>query len=341
VLSRRSRAISSPRGAPSSLLSGCHCKRYRTPVEVLEGTRERQDPRLGQDLWLTNNQGVVLTQKQLREVVEGEGYGVVFDNALNYRRAVDERLFHLGSKRYEALMDTLIQLRQPQLARKPDENGLSHALTEALPPIPPELLGDVAEALNQLEEDREQLEKTRQLEHAIKQFEQRYRVYAGMLTRRQARELRQAQTAFDYASEERNKALNEFQKSEEAAAAASIAHEAAKRSLLGAQERRETLQSGPANQDANRFINAASAIPGSNLEDCISQAEQDAQDRLADLTLGAGLLAVEGKPQVDSWYFLQRCDFREKSAIRRILIWRANKNSANNRINAVSQQRAS
>jgi uncharacterized protein (TIGR02680 family) len=235
---------------------------------LLEGTREGQDPRLGQDLWLTNNQRVVLTQKQLRELVEGKGYGTVFDNAPNYRRAVDERLFHLGSKRYEALMDTLIQLRQPQLARKPDENGLSHALTEALPPIPPELLGDVAEALNQLEEDREQLEKTRQLEHAIKQFEQRYRVYAGMLTRRQARELRQAQTAFDYASEERNKALNEFQKSEEAAAAASIAHEAAKRSLLGAQERRETLQSGPANQDANR----------------LSQAEQDAQYRLAEVT---------------------------------------------------------
>ena len=236
---------------------------------LLEGTGERQDPRLGQDLWLTNNQRLVLTQKQLRELVEGKGYGTVFDNAPNYRRAVDERLFHLGSKRYEALMDTLIQLRQPQLARKPDENGLSHALTEALPPIPSELLGDVAEALNQLEEDREQLEKTRQLEHAIKQFEQRYRVYAGMLTRRQARELRQGQTAFDYASEERNKALSAFQQAEEVATAATIAHDAAKRSLLGAQARRETLQSGPANQDANR----------------LSQAEQDAKDRLAEVTM--------------------------------------------------------
>jgi hypothetical protein len=204
---------------------------------LLEGEHEGRDPRIGRDLWLTNAQRVVLTQKQLREFVEGNGYGTVFDNASNYRRAVDERLFHLGSKRYEALMDTLIQLRQPQLARKPDENGLSHALTEALPPMPPELLGDVAEALNQLEEDREQLEKTRQLEHAIRQFEQRYRVYAGMLTRRQTRELRQAQTAFDYASEERNKALSAFQQSEEAAAAATISHEAAKRGLLGAQAR--------------------------------------------------------------------------------------------------------
>ena len=165
-------------------------------------------------------------------------------------------------------MDTLIQLRQPQLARKPDENGLSHALTEALPPMPPELLGDVAEALNQLEEDREQLEKTRQLEHAVKQFEQRYRIYAGTLTRRQARELRQAQTSFDNASEERNKAQSAFQLAEEAAAAATVSHEAAKRSLLGARARLETLQSDPANQDANR----------------LSQAEKDAKDRQSEAT---------------------------------------------------------
>lgn len=37
---------------------------------LLEGTGERQGPRIGQDLWLTNNQRVVLTQKQLRELVE-------------------------------------------------------------------------------------------------------------------------------------------------------------------------------------------------------------------------------------------------------------------------------
>ena len=230
---------------------------------LLAGAHQEPDPRIGQDVWMTSDQGVVLTRERLREVVEGQGRGKVFDNGHTYRRAVDERLFHLGAKRYEALMDTLIQLRQPQLAKKPDEDGLSHALTEALPPLPPELLGDVAEALNQLEQDREQLEKTRQLEHAVKQFEQRYRVYAGTLTRRQARELRQAQTSFDNASDDRNRAQSAFQLAEEAAAAAAVAHEAAKRSLLGARARLETLQSDPANQDANR----------------LSQAEKDARDR--------------------------------------------------------------
>ena len=231
---------------------------------LLEGTAQGGGPRIGQDLWLTSEQRVVLTRERLREAVEGRGQ--VFDTAQSYRRAVDERLFQLGSKRYDALMDTLIQLRQPQLSKKPDEAGLSHALTEALPPMPSELLADVAEALNQLEEDRKQLEETRQLEQAVKQFEQRYRSYAGTLTRRQAKELRQAQTAFDKASEERNQTQQALQQAQVSEAASTTALETARRLLSAARERLETLRSDPANQDANR----------------LSQAENDARERQAE-----------------------------------------------------------
>jgi uncharacterized protein (TIGR02680 family) len=233
-----------------------------------EGDKAGGGPRIGQDLWLTNEQKVVLTRERLRDAVEGQGRGQVFDTAQSYRRAVDERLFHLGVKRYDALMDTLIQLRQPQLSKKPDENGLSHALTEALPPMPSELLADVAEALNQLEEDRKQLEETRQLEQAVKQFEQRYRSYAGTLTRRQAKELRQAQSAFEKASEERNQTQLALQQAQAAEAETLAALEAAKRQLSGARERLQTLQSDPANQDANR----------------LSQAEKDARERQHEAT---------------------------------------------------------
>ncbi len=231
---------------------------------LLEGTAQGGGPRIGQDLWLTSEQKVVLTRERLREAVEGRGQ--VFDTAQSYRRAVDERLFQLGSKRYDALMDTLIQLRQPQLSKKPDEAGLSHALTEALPPMPSELLADVAEALNQLEEDRKQLEETRQLEQAVKQFEQRYRSYAGTLTRRQAKELRQAQTAYDKASEERNQTQLTLQQAQATEAESTTALETAKRLLAGARERLLTLQSDPANQDANR----------------LGQYEQDARERQAE-----------------------------------------------------------
>jgi uncharacterized protein (TIGR02680 family) len=222
---------------------------------LVEGDGTAADPRLGRDLWLTTAQRQVLTRERLREALAGRGQ-VFVDNAKGYRRAVDERLFHLGERRFDALMDTLIQLRQPQLSRKPDEAGLSNALGESLPPLPVELLGDVAEALNQLEEDRNQLEDTRRLEQAVVQFERRYRVYAGMLARRQARELRQAQTGFDNASEARNQAHAELERAQAAERDADDAHEMARQAYSAARERVETLQSDPANQDANRLAQA-------------------------------------------------------------------------------------
>ncbi len=210
------------------------------------------DARIGEDIWLTSDQRAVLTRERLREAIAG--HGQVFEhNATAYRRAVDERLFNLGAQRYAALMDTLIQLRQPQLSKKPDEAGLSHALTEALPPLAPELLADVADALNQLEEDRRQLDELRELARAVERFDQRYRIYAGVLTRRQARELRHAQTDFDNASRERNRAHAEQQSAQAGESTAREAHQQAERELAAARRRLETLQSNPTMQDANRL----------------------------------------------------------------------------------------
>ncbi|MFT4102166.1 MAG: TIGR02680 family protein [Burkholderiaceae bacterium] len=222
-------------------------------IDDVDGRDGQDGRRIGRDLWLSNGQRVTLSRDKLRECLEGGGIGKVFDSATAYRRAVDERLFNLGEARYEALMDTLIQLRQPQLSKKPDEAGLSQALSDSLPPLPVELLGDVAEALSQLELDREQLEQTRQLEQAVRQFEQRYRQYASVLTRRQSRELRQAQTAFDNASEARNRAQASLAETERQQVAAQRALDEARQALAVARERLDTLRSDPANQDANRL----------------------------------------------------------------------------------------
>ncbi|MDR1934293.1 MAG: TIGR02680 family protein [Candidatus Accumulibacter sp.] len=227
---------------------------------LIEGERDGDGataaPRIGQDIWLTTAQRQVLTRERLRETLAGRGQ--LFERTQDYRHAVDERLFQLGPRRYDALMDTLIQLRQPQLSKKPDETGLSTALSESLPPLPTALLADVAEALNQLEEDRRQLEETRRLEQAITQFERRYRIYAGMLARRQARSLRQAQTGFDNASEARRHKQDAREQARRAEAAATTAHETARKAWMSAREQVETLQSDPANQDANRLAQAES-----------------------------------------------------------------------------------
>ena len=210
-------------------------------------------PRINRDLWLTSEQRVVLTKERLREALQGRGQ--VFDTARGYRRAVDERLFRLGAQRYDALMDTLIQLRQPQLSKKPDEGALSNALSEALPPLAPELVADVAEAMGQLEEDRRQLEEYQTLAKAVGRFERRYRIYAGTRSRREAGTLRNAQTEFDNASRARNEAQALFKAAEAAEDGARAAREEAELALKRAQARLETLRADPTNRDANRLQN--------------------------------------------------------------------------------------
>jgi uncharacterized protein (TIGR02680 family) len=217
--------------------------------------------RVGQGIALLSAQRQVLTRERLREALAGSepavGQGQVYDNAQAYRRAVDERLFQLGARRYEALLDTLIQLRQPQLSRRPDEKALSTALTESLPPLPQELLGDVADALTQLEELRQALERTQRLHKAVQTFDQRYRTYAGMASRRQARGLRQAQTVVDNASRTRSEAQAALAAAQAQEAEAQRRRGAAATMLVGARSRHETLLADPLNSDADRLQRAA------------------------------------------------------------------------------------
>lgn len=222
------------------------------------------DARIGESLWLTSPQGVVLNRDRLQEALGG--HGQVFPNAESYRRAVDERLFRLGATRYGALMDTLIQLRQPQLSKRPDEANLSEALTEALPPLPAELLGDVADALNQLEEYRQELESFEALAKAVGQFNQRYRIYASINARREAARLRAAQTEFDKASQ----AVNEARATLAIAAAEEGKQQEQQdklaRDLRQARAAHDTLRNDPALGDAKR------------LDDAKHQAEQTQKD---------------------------------------------------------------
>ena len=236
--------------------------------------------RIGQDLWLTNPQRSVLGKERLREALDGRGQ--VFDNAAAYRRAVDERLFHLGPRRYDALMDTLIQLRAPQLSKKPDERALSNALTEALPPLAAELLGDVAEALGQLEEDRRQLDDFQALARATDRFEQRYRLYAGAQSRRQARVLRQAQTAVDTASRARADCQAHLLASTLHEAQARAALDSAELALAHQRSRIDTLLADPLMQDANRLDSASRDAAARAAAVVAAQtAWHDAQRRLA------------------------------------------------------------
>ncbi|QNP74808.1 TIGR02680 family protein [Streptomyces roseirectus] len=143
------------------------------------------DQRIGADLSLLDATGTALSRDRLAEAVAGRG--MVYDTATAYRRAVDEALFGLGERRYAALVDLLVQLRQPQLSKRPNEAALSRALTEALPPMDQAVIADVAEAFRSLDEEKEELRAATEAERAASAFLDHYRRYARVAARRRAR----------------------------------------------------------------------------------------------------------------------------------------------------------
>jgi uncharacterized protein (TIGR02680 family) len=220
------------------------------------------------DLHLLPASRVPLTREKLREEL-GER-GLVYDRASDYRRAVDEALFGLGQHRYEALVNLLIQLRQPQLSKKPDEKLLSRALTEALPPLSPGLVTTVAEAFRGLDEERDALRSLAEAQQAAEDFLRHYRRYAMAAAKRKAAGPRLTQSRYEQLG-------RDLAAAEEAFAAAERELEEAQRELARLDEqratldaRREALQADPAMRDAERL---------DQLHEDAGRKEQAARDR--------------------------------------------------------------
>ena len=140
--------------------------------------------RIGPELALVDATRTALTRDRLAEAIGDRG--TVHDRARDYRRVVDEALFGFGPQRYGALVDLLVQLRQPQLSKRPNENALSNALTEALPPLDQAVVSDVAEAFRSLEEDRDAVAAMADAHRAAASFLGHYRRYARVASRRRA-----------------------------------------------------------------------------------------------------------------------------------------------------------
>ncbi|MFL1375845.1 TIGR02680 family protein [Nocardiopsis protaetiae] len=154
--------------------------------------------------------GTALSRDRLIEAVGG--HGMVYENAGDYRRAVDEALFGLGEDRYASLVDLLIQLRQPQLSKRPSEAALSAALTEALPPVDQAVIADVAEAYRELEDDEHELQAMVEAETASSAFLGHYRHYARVAARRAARAPRREHSRYEKLTADRAAAAAEHER---------------------------------------------------------------------------------------------------------------------------------
>ncbi|MCL2770124.1 MAG: TIGR02680 family protein, partial [Solirubrobacterales bacterium] len=224
------------------------------------------DQRVGEELALVDATGVALTADRLEEAIGARGG--VHRRARDYRRAIDERLFGLGELRYGALIDLLIKIRAPQLSRRPDERGLSAALTGALPPLDQALITDVAEAFRALEEDGEQLAAMVEAHDASERYLDTYRAYARMATRRRAAPVRGAQTVFDRISRELGEAEEQHARAQAELADAEQELEALRGEHTRLDARRQVLQDDPAARSARELRRA------------VEQAEQAARWRI-------------------------------------------------------------
>ena len=258
------------------------------------------DQRLGDDLTLVDATGIALTADRLEDAIGARGS--VHRRARDYRRAVDERLFGLGDLRYGALIDLLIKIRAPQLSKRPDERGLSAALTGALPPLDQALIADVAEAFRALEEDGEQLAAMIEARDASERYLTTYRAYARMATRRRAAPVRQAQTVFDRVSRDLGAAEEQHARAQTELVQERQTLEELRSEQTRLQARQQTLHDDPAARSARdlrrvaeeaeqaggRRAEARSAIErverrATALRDRLTEAESDEADAVSEL----------------------------------------------------------
>ena len=200
--------------------------------------------RVGHDLQLLSENRVPLTQRQLHERLQELGDGAIHEKAAAYRNAVDAALFKLGS-RYRPLIDLLIQLRQPQLARKMDEDVLSKALSEALAPVSPTLVTQVAESFQGLDTDRQLTEQSRETLESVDTFREGYEQYLATAIRRLCDVVRDRHNTYERAGRELRQLESDQQANRQALEDGRREHAEAKEAQAALQSTIHVLRDSP------------------------------------------------------------------------------------------------
>ncbi|MFE3443062.1 SbcC/MukB-like Walker B domain-containing protein [Nocardia sp. NPDC059180] len=135
------------------------------------------DGRVGVDFSLLGPDDRPFTRKQLAEQI---GSDAIVDRPVEYRTAIDARMFGLGTQRYDQLINLILTLRRPQLAKNLDPRGLSQALTDGLRPLDDQLITDAARSFSDMEEVGRTLSGLVQADTATRDFVSVYRKYLAV-----------------------------------------------------------------------------------------------------------------------------------------------------------------
>ena len=92
-------------------------------------------------------------------------------------------MFGLGAQRYDQLINLILTLRRPQLAKNLDPKGLSQALTDGLRPLDDQLVLEAARSFSDMEEVGRALEGLTQADRAARNFVGVYSKYLRVQAR--------------------------------------------------------------------------------------------------------------------------------------------------------------
>jgi uncharacterized protein (TIGR02680 family) len=140
---------------------------------------------------------VPLARGRLEEAIGAAG--TVFDSKADYRRMVNQRLFGMSEDQYGALIETLLQLRRPQLSKALQPEALSRILTASLPPLEPQVIGRLAEGFQRLDRHRAERDGFAETLKAVKSFLDVYRRYVKTTAKARALEMTRADSAYQRA----------------------------------------------------------------------------------------------------------------------------------------------
>ena len=130
--------------------------------------------RLGADFGLLSADSRPLTERQLKAVL---GPGAWHKTATGYRDAVDARLFGLGRERYTQLLDLLLALRRPLLAKDLDPAKVSDTLTSGLSPVDDDLVQQAARDFENLAAVQKLFDDLTAANAAVQDFLTHYTAY--------------------------------------------------------------------------------------------------------------------------------------------------------------------
>lgn len=133
------------------------------------------------------------TPTTYRELVAQLGEAHVFTERNRHRAAVDRRLYGLGEERFAAMLDLVLTLRRPQLAKDLDPDKLSGVLSEGLRTVDRDLLRTSATAFDNLEAAQRELSELERAERAVSDLVVHWRTYLRARARRRVEDVRDKQ----------------------------------------------------------------------------------------------------------------------------------------------------